>query len=111
MGKEDGYSFEKLKGSDNYKEWAREMTFALRDAGLMSYINGTIRKPVLDETLKDLELIAKKEEAIDTWIQKDDRAVGKLGKMCFKPVQLGFKDHWSAKEAWNFLKERYTSVG
>jgi len=47
MGKEDGYSFEKLKGPDNYKEWAREMTFALQDAGLMSYINGTIRKTTL----------------------------------------------------------------
>lgn len=110
MGKEDGYSFEKLKGPENYKEWAREMSFALRDAGLMSYVNGTFRKPVLDETLKDPELIAKKEEAIDTWIQKDDRAVDKLGKMCSKPVQLEFKDHWSAKEAWNSLKERYTPV-
>ena len=91
-------------------EWAREMTFALRDAGLMSYVNGTIRKPVLDGTLDNFELIAMK-EAIVTWIQKDDRAVGKLGKMCFKPIQLGFKDHWSAKEAWKFLKEQYTSVG
>jgi hypothetical protein len=43
MGKEDGYPFEKLKVPDNYKEWAGEMTFALRDAGLMGYVNGTIR--------------------------------------------------------------------
>jgi len=42
MGKEDEYSFEKLKGPNNYKEWAREMRFALRDAGLMGYVNGTL---------------------------------------------------------------------
>jgi len=65
MDKEDGYSFGKLKGPDNYKEWVRKMTFALRDAGLMGYVNGTIRKSVLDETLKDSEL-AKKEKVIDT---------------------------------------------
>jgi len=27
-------------------------------------------------------------EAIVTWIQKDDRAVGKLGKMCSKPAGI-----------------------
>lgn len=28
--------------------------------------------------------------------------------MCFKSVQLRFKNHWSAKKIWNFLKKQYT---
>lgn len=62
-----GYSFEKLQGPNNYKEWAREMSFALRYAGLMGYVNGTIKKSVLSKDDKDPEQIAKKEEVIDTW--------------------------------------------
>jgi len=37
------------------------MIFALQDADLMSYVNDTIRKSVLNETLNNFELIAMKE--------------------------------------------------
>jgi hypothetical protein len=64
MGKES-YSFEKLKGAGNYKEWAREMSFALKDAGLMGFVTGTAVKPVHDKNEKDSDRVNKKQEAID----------------------------------------------
>lgn len=38
-GNEDTYTFSELKGTENYKEWAQEMGFALLNAGLMPYAN------------------------------------------------------------------------
>ena len=35
MGKESEYTFAKLSGAENYKEWAREMIFALKDSGII----------------------------------------------------------------------------
>ena len=37
MGKESEYTFAKLSGAENYKEWAREMIFALKNSGLWGY--------------------------------------------------------------------------
>ena len=110
MGKES-YSFEKLKGADNYKEWALEMSFVLKDAGLMGFVTGTAVKPVHDRNEKRPDRVDKKQEAIDIWLEKDSRAVGKLGKMCTRTVQSEFNDTWTAKQAWEALKERYTPVG
>ena len=45
MGKESEYTFAKLSSAENYKEWAREMIFALKDSGLWGYVDGTIIKP------------------------------------------------------------------
>lgn len=44
-GTEGIYIFAKLKGTEHHKEWAREMGFALQDAGLESYADGTSIKP------------------------------------------------------------------
>ena len=44
-GGEGMYTFANLKGTENYKEWAREMSFALRDAGLIPYASGTAVRP------------------------------------------------------------------
>lgn len=41
------YTFSKLKGTENYKEWVQEMEFALQDASLISYAFGTSAKPKL----------------------------------------------------------------
>lgn len=43
----DVYIFTKLKGIENYKEWAREMGFVLQDVGLESYVDSISIKPEL----------------------------------------------------------------
>lgn len=90
--------FSKLKGPEDFKEWAREMGFALQDAGLMSYANGTSAKPKLyreeekgasngSAPLSD-EQIEKREAEVEEWILNDSRTCGKIGRMCTSAVQL-----------------------
>lgn len=87
------YTFAKLKGTENYKVWAREMSFALRDAGLFSYANGTAMKPIPYtesecETVSE-EKIEKREADIEKWVLNDSRAGGKIksyvSNLIFKP--------------------------
>lgn len=77
-GKEDTYTVAKLKGTENYKEWAREMGFALQDAGLESYADGTSIKPRLyiESEMYPMapllplseEKIEKRQAEIDKWV-------------------------------------------
>lgn len=42
MGKKSEYIFIKLSNTKNYKEYAKEMIFALKELRLWRYIDGTI---------------------------------------------------------------------
>ncbi len=118
MAKEDeARTFPKLKGSDNYKEWAREMTFALRQVELMRLVNDNRIRPlpytkeqkkaILE---KDEEVrIEKREEVIEKWDINNEKVVGKIGAMCTRAVQMEFKSEWDAKTTWKSLRKRYTS--
>ena len=96
-GNEGTYTFSKLKGTENYKEWAREMGFALQDAGLISYAYGMSAKPKLyteeqkypkdKSALLSEEKIKKRETELKKWILNDMRTYGKIGKMCTRAVQ------------------------
>ncbi len=45
------FMFKKLQGAENYKQWNRDMTFALYDAKLWDHIMGSARRPLeLKET-------------------------------------------------------------
>ena len=84
-GGEGTYTFAKLKGTENYKEWAREISFALRDADLISYASGTAVRPD-PYTKKERgsvseEKFEKREADIEKWILNDSRTGGKIGKM------------------------------
>ena len=116
MGKESEYTFAKLSGAENYKEWAREMIFALKDSGLWGYVDGTIIKPAPLEAKEKGETVtaeAKQEtqDKIDLWTKDDARALGKMGRMCNKTVQLGFDATWLSSKAWSELKTKYSSKG
>lgn len=112
-GDEGMYTFAKLKGTENYKGWAREMSFALRDAGLISYANGTAVKSNLctKEECASVgeEKIEKREADIEKWILNDSRTGGKIEKMCTRAIQQQIKDEWSAKKMWDELKLKYTA--
>ena len=58
-GGEDIYTFIKLKSTENYKVWAQKISFALRDAGLISYANGTAVKPIL-YTKSEYDIVSEK---------------------------------------------------
>ena len=106
MGKESEYTFAKLSGAENYKEWAREMIFALKDSGLWGYVDGTITRPPplateVKESTVTISAEARQEtqDKIDLWIKDDARALGKMGRMCNKTVQLGFDATWLSSKA------------
>ena len=63
MGKESEYKFAKLSGAENYKEWAREMIFAMKDSGLWGYVDGTIIRPA--------PLVAKEGETVSAEVPKE----------------------------------------
>ncbi len=110
--------FDKLKRSENYKEWACEMKFALKDVELMSLViddriqslqyTKEQKKAILKKEDND-ERIEKHEEVIEKWNINDDKVVSKIEEMCIKTVQMKFKSEWNAKMTWNSLKKQYTS--
>lgn len=64
-GNKGTYTFSKLKEIENYKEWARKMTFAFQDTSLISYVSGIFVKPKLStkkqkNTKNGLLLLLKK---------------------------------------------------
>ncbi len=118
MSKESEYTFAKLSGAENYKEWVREMIFALKDSGFWGYVDGTItRPPPLATEVKESTVTIsagarqKTQDKIDLWIKDDARALGKIGRMCNKTIWLGFDATWLSSEAWSKLKTKYSSKG
>ena len=94
MGKGSEYTFAKLSGAENYKKWAREMIFALKDSGLWGYVDGTILRPVSlaaeeKEPTVTISAEAKQDmqDKIDLWTKDDARALGKMGQMCNKVIR------------------------
>ncbi len=115
--KDEARTFSKLKESDNYKEWAREMTFALRQIELMRLVNDDRirslsytkeqKKTILE---KNEEVrIEKHEEVIEKWDINNEKMMSKIEAMCIRAVQMKFKSEWNAKTTWESLRKRYTS--
>ena len=85
------------------------MIFVLRDAGLISYANGTAVKSECN--IVSEEKIQKREADIKKWILNNSRTGGKIGKICTRAVQQQIKDEWLAKKMWDELKLKYTADG
>ena len=99
---DSSYAFPKLRGSQNYREWARHMTLALKEAELWKIVTGTKKKPVALEAKEDdseerTEKIEQRLEAISDFEDLEEKAIGKIGKMCINAVQMEFM---SVKETW-----------
>ena len=92
MGKKSKYTFVKLSGAENYKEWARIMIFALKNSELWGYVDSTIVKPVpLSAKEKTTAKVKQKtQDKIDFWTKDNVCGLEKMGQICNKIVQLGF---------------------
>ena len=74
---EKEFMFKKLQGAENYKQWNRDMTFALQDAKLWDHIIGIARRPLeLKEMEKNDE--DRKEGIYQRWEKPCNRAKGGL---------------------------------
>ncbi len=112
------FTFMKLQRVENYKQWNRNMTFALQDAKLWDHIMGSARRPKeLKETSDDDE--HKKERIYQRWEKIQDfdldvrKTAAKISRICTDIVQKEFltvktSTEWNPKELWDWLKKRYT---
>ena len=117
-GSKDEYTFKKLQGSHNYKQWTRDMSFALEEARLWRHVEGTaIPPPPLmpkgDNSEDRMERIYARDEKICEFQDNARKAIAKIGKMCTETVQKEFLSvkvsrEWTPKELWDHLKTRYT---
>ena len=97
--KDETRTFFKLKRSDNYKEWACEMTFALRQIELMKLVNDDwIRSLSYTKEQKKIILekneevrIEKHEEVIEKWDINNEKMINKIEAMCIRAVLMKFK--------------------
>jgi hypothetical protein len=97
MARDEKLTFAKLKGSVNYKKWAREMAFALQSAKLWGLITGDrrqLRRLVLKSEDEDdeerLDKIDQREQEIQNFAEEERRIVEKIGQMCIQVVQQEF---------------------
>ena len=91
MGNEGEYTFAKLSGAENYKEWAGKMIFALKDLGLLGYVDGIIIRPAPLEVKEKAETASAEatketQDKIDFWAKANTRALRKMNRMCNKIV-------------------------
>jgi len=102
------WSFQKLKGGDNWKEWRRNMTYALMDCSLFDYVTGDFPRPT-SLTTDEKDLL----KAQMDWDKGDRRAGAKLRLMCSSEIQqiLDPTEGKTALEKWGVLKEKCTLTG
>ncbi len=85
------YTFKKLQGSHNYKQWTRDMSFDLDEARLWRHVEGTaVSHPLLKANENNSEDRMKKifarEEKICEYQDNARKGVAKIGKMCTDTV-------------------------
>ena len=88
---EKEYKFKKLQGAENFKQWSRDMTFALQEAKLWEHISGTAMrpptlKPQTDDDEERQERIWQRSEKIRDFDQDVQKATAKISKMCSSTV-------------------------
>ena len=88
----DEYTFKKLQGPHNYKQWTRNMSFALEEARLWRHVEGTTVSPPALEAKEDdsedrMEKIFARKEKICEFQDNTRKTVAKIGKMCTDTVQ------------------------
>ena len=112
------YTFKKLTGSANYKQWTRDMAFALEEAKLWDHVVGTASPPPAlvpkeNDTEERSERIYQRTLKIKDHTDDVRRTVAKIGRMCTETVQKEFLTlkpltAWIPKDLWDHLKTRYT---
>lgn len=85
----------KLNGQ-NYQEWELSARMLLRSIGQASHLTDDPPDEKTDAT------------KIKAWKTADDRVMGFIFMSVEVPIRMSFRDHSTAKEMWDYLKQRYT---
>ena len=99
MSKDDNiWTFVKLIDIDNYKQWSRQMQFALMNAELWLIVfDKRIKLLVNSKLTKDEK--KKVEKKIKKWDEQNERAFVKMTRMSIDTVQLTMSIEWSSTTA------------
>ena len=94
-GSKDKYTFKKLQGSHNYKQWTEDMSFALEETRIWRHVEGTAIAPLSlmpkgDDSKNRMERIYARNEKIYEFQDNARKAIAKIGKMCTETVQKKF---------------------
>ena len=114
------FTFAKLKKIDNYKEWERNMRFALKISDLWNFIKKAskhsssssivLTKKNLDDDVK-LDRAKRRQKKIDTFNRKSTQCRDVIARMCITTISQKFdavRKNWDTNDLWEWLKKRYT---
>ncbi len=79
------YAFAKLKNT-NYREWAKHMMLALKEAELWRLVFNIKSLSVLNEKMIDSNKIELKKKQIAEYHMLNEKIVEKINKMCINHV-------------------------
>ena len=115
---EKKFMFQKLQVAENYKQWNRDMIFALQDAKLWDHNMGSARRPTEFKDTKDddedrKECIYQRWGKIRDFDQDVQKIAAKISRICADTVQKEFlavktSTEWDPKKLGDWLKRRYT---
>ena len=92
------WTFVKLIDFDNYKQWSRQIQFALMNAELWLIVFDKRIKSLMNSKLTKDEK-KKVEIKIEKWNEQDERAFVKMTRMSIDIVQLIMSTEWSSTTA------------
>lgn len=89
------YTFKKIQGSHKYKQYTKNMSFALKKARLWRHVKRMAIPPPPLKVKKDdsedwMEKIYAQQEKIVKFKNNARKAITKIGKMCTDTVQKEF---------------------
>src|SRR5882672_3702147 len=93
----------KVRGIDkitegNWAKWGRDVTFAFMEAGLVGYLDGSIKAP--SDTKENNE-----------WLQYNSRIISTLGRIVDDSLAQELTPAMLAADAWAILKKRTSQSG
>jgi len=100
-----------LKGKDNYKDWADDMTAILMKESLWFHVNGVIEQPICDprtsektdESYQNRLRAFQRSEDYRDWIKKNANALGIIFLGCDRETKNLLKNIIIIKEAWELF--------
>ena len=85
----------------NWAKWGRDVTFTFMEAGLVGYLDGSIKAPPISADLKEM----------NEWLQYNSRIIGTLGCIVDDSLAQELTPTMLVADAWAILKKRTSQSG
>ena len=116
------FTFAKLKGADNYKQWKRHMTVTLDRLRVLQHLKSDEENPssvalvlfIADETnIAKVDVADRRQATVDKFYDKRYLVRGLILEMVVDSIQQEllakkFIDKWTPYTLWEYLKNKYT---